>query len=282
MSFKVALCKQLNKLFPLPAHPFNLQNQGQKTYGQWQYEKGQDTIAFFLDQVSIETMFKDKIVLDIGCGAAGKSLYYASQGANKVYGLDIVERYREEALALAREKGLEDKFIFVRGDASKAPFKDDYFDTIIMNDAMEHVDNPLQVLDECNRVLKPKGRLYVNFPPYYHPYGAHLSDAMGFPWVHLFFDDGTLIKVYKDLVSPLPDGQQRIDFRISKTPDGKEYFSYINKMTVSRFKKFLRQTGFHIMYYKEIPLRPVFKPLVSIPLVKEMFVKMVVCILEKP
>ena len=45
MSFKVALCKQLNS-FPLPAHPFNLQNQGQKTYGQWQYEKGQDTIAF--------------------------------------------------------------------------------------------------------------------------------------------------------------------------------------------------------------------------------------------
>ena len=36
----VKLLKALNKLFPLPVHPFNLQNDGVTTYAKWQYEKG--------------------------------------------------------------------------------------------------------------------------------------------------------------------------------------------------------------------------------------------------
>ena len=37
------LCMTVNKLFKLPVHPFNLNNEGKKTYAQWQYEKGIDT-----------------------------------------------------------------------------------------------------------------------------------------------------------------------------------------------------------------------------------------------
>ena len=60
-----------------------------------------------------------------------------------------------------------------------------------MNDAMEHVDEPEKVLDECYRILKKDGKVYLNFPPYNHPYGAHLSDAIGMPWVHVFFSRKT-------------------------------------------------------------------------------------------
>lgn len=277
----VKLCKTLNKLFPLPVHPFNLQNEGKKTYAQWQFDKGWDTIKFYLDKVTEEQMFKDKVVLDIGCGAAGKTLFYASNGVRFIYGIDIVERYEAEANLLAQEKGLSDRFKFILGDAASLPFEDNYIDVIIMNDAMEHVDNPLEVLNECHRVLKPGGRLYLNFPPYYHPFGAHLSDAIGFPWVHLFFSEDTLIKVYKSLVAPLPDGDERISFRISRDEKGREYFSYINRMTIKRFKKILGKTDFKVHYYKEVPLRNMLKPLANIPILKECFVKMVVSILEK-
>lgn len=117
--------------------------------------------------------------------------------------------------------------------------------------------------------------------PYYHPFGAHLSDAIGFPWVHLFFSEETLIKVYKDLVKDLPDGQKRIDFRIAKDENGKEYFAYINGMTIRRFNKILRDTYFNISYYREVPLRNFLIPFAKIPILKEGFVKMVVAILEK-
>jgi len=187
MGIMVKLCIMKNKLFKLPVHPFNLSNQGKKTYAEWQYEKGIDTIKFYLKCSTTDEMFKDKEVLDIGCGAGGKTIFYASQGVKNITGVEILEKYRDEAVQLAKKYNMSDKFSFVCADASKTPFNDETFDTIIMNDAMEHVDEPEKVLDECYRILKNDGKLYLNFPPYNHPYGAHLSDAMGMPWVHVFF-----------------------------------------------------------------------------------------------
>lgn len=275
------LCRKLNRIFPPPVHPFNLNNSGIKTYSEWQFEKGLDTIKFYLNRTTTEEMFKEKTVLDIGCGAGGKTVYYASLGVKKIYGLEILEKYREEACMIAEEKGCGGRFEFICGDAAKLCFEDDHFDTIIMNDAMEHVNNPRLVLDECYRVLRPGGRLYLNFPPYYHPFGAHLTDVMGIPWVHCLFSEKTLINVYKDMVNGLPDEKQRIEFKISLNPQGEEYFSYINRISIRSFNKMLKQTMFNISYYYEEPLRSLVRLPARIPLLKEFVVRMVVCILEK-
>ena len=275
------LCMTVNKLFKLPVHPFNLNNEGKKTYSQWQYEKGIDTIKFYLKHNTVDEMFKDKVVLDIGCGAGGKTIYYASKGVKEITGIEILEKYRNEAENLAMNYNLQDKFKFVQGDASNMPFEEETFDTIIMNDAMEHVDQPEMVLRECYRVLKKNGKLYLNFPPYNHPYGAHLSDAIGIPWVHVFFSEKTLINTYKELVKNLPDGAERIDFRISKNQDGREYFSYINKMSIKRANNILQNSDFELEYYSEEPLRSFFKYPARIPFLKEYLVKMVVCVLRK-
>lgn len=282
MNIKEKTCKLLNRIFPLPEHPLNLQNKGVMTLNRWQYQKGRETIKYYLERYTTDDMFKDKVVLDIGCGPGGKAIYYTSLGAAMVYGVDILPQYEAEANQLAKEKGLSQRFRFIVGDASHLDFENNFFDTIIMNDAMEHVSDPLGVLKECKRALKPGGKLYINFPPFYHPYGAHLSDAMGFPWVHVFFDEKTLIAVYKDRVRMLPDGESRIKLRISKDTSGNEYFSYINKMTISKFQILLPDTTFKVDYYREVPLRKVFTFASRIPHLKEGFVKMVVCVLEKP
>lgn len=281
MSLGVSLLKTVNRLFPLPQHPFNLQNDGVKTYAEWQFEKGRDTVAFYLQYTDLSEMFEGKNVLDIGCGAAGKTLFYASCGVEHITGMDIVPYYREEAETLAQKLGLADRFTFVLGDAAATDFEEHSFDTIIMNDAMEHVDEPEKVLSECLRILKPGGRLYINFPPYDHPYGAHLSDVIGIPWVHRFFTEKTLISGYKELVSSLPDGQSRIDFRISKRENGEEYFSYINHMSIRRFRGILKKLKLSPVYLREVPLRSFLRPLAKFALTKEAFVKMVVCVIEK-
>lgn len=272
---------KVNSLFSLPVHPFNLRNSGVQSYVQWQFGKGENTIAFYLKQFSADEMFRGKTVLDIGCGAGGKTVYYSTLGVKKIVGLEILEKYRTEAEAFAAEKGQADKFDFVCGDAANTGFPDSMFDTIIMNDAMEHVDKPLDVLNECCRILKKGGRLFLNFPPYHHPFGAHLSDAIGIPWVHVFFSDKTLIQGYRELVKDLPDGQDRIAFRISQKPDGTEYFSYINKMTIKRFQDLCSQTNFKLLYYKEEPLRGFLKLPARLPGAKEFLVKMAVAVLEK-
>lgn len=278
MSLKMLL--GINKLFKLPQHPFNMQQNGEKTYAQWQFEKGIDTIKFYLEHTNEKEMFQGKNVLDIGCGAGGKSLYYLSKGAETVTGVDVVEKYKAESEQLRDKLGLKG-FEFVYADASAMPFENASFDTVIMNDAMEHVSKPVEVLNEVYRVLKPGGKLYINFPPYNHPFGAHLSDVIGIPWVHLFFNDKTLIKGYKELVKDLPDGDDRVGFRIGINDKGEEYFSYINKMSSKRFGKILNKTDFICDYYKEVPLRGFLTPLSKIKLFNDCFTKMVVCVLSK-
>ena len=276
----VGLLIFLNKFFKLPKHPFNMQSSGEKSYALWQFEKGADTISFYLNCADTNTMFRDKAVLDIGCGAAGKSLYYLTLGAKSVCGIDLVSKYEAEAYALQEALGLSG-FSFYTADAADTGFDDNSFDTVIMNDAMEHVDKPELVLKEIYRILKHGGRLYVNFPPYNHPYGAHLSDAIGIPWVHKLFSDKTLIEAYKRLVCDMSDGGERIDFRIGLDENGNEYFSYINKMNIRRFKKLIQGAEFKVKYYHEEPLRRIFKPFVKLGIAKDYFAKMVVCVLEK-
>lgn len=281
MNLATKILLALNKLFRLPVHPFNLQNEGKQSYAMWQYERGEQTIAFYRERYSIEEMFGGKVVLDIGCGAGGKTMYYAAQGVEKIVGMDIVAHYKEESEALARELGCADKFEFVHGDAAEMPFADNTFDTIVMNDAMEHVSKPDLVLAEVKRVLKPGGRLYVNFPPINHPFGAHLSDLIGIPWVHLFFREKTLIAAYKHLCKTVPDGDERIAFRISRNEKGEEYFSYINHMSIRWFHRLQKSVGLKTVYYREVPLRKFLTPLAKLPIIKGCFVKMVVCVLEK-
>jgi SAM-dependent methyltransferase len=275
------MIKFTNKIFPKVVHPFNLQNQGKETYAKWQYRKGEDTIRFFLEARTAEEMFRGKQVLDMGCGAAGKSLYYCSLGAEKVTGVEIVAHYEQEANALAAELGFADRFQFVCASAFELPFPDSSFDTIIMNDFMEHVSDPARTLKEALRLIRPAGAIYINFPPYYHPTGAHLSDVINMPWVHLFFTENMLVKAYKELVKGLPDEKERLELRISRDENGREYFGYINKMTLKRFKGILAQLGIRPAYYREVPLRSWMAPLAKIPGIKEMFVKMGVCIIQK-
>lgn len=265
----------------MQVHPFNLNNDGIKTYAEWQYDKGIDTIELYLKTTNTKEMFHNKKVLDIGCGAGGKTVYYASQGVSEIVGLEILQKYEKEALQLAAGKGFSDVFTFTSQDAAKTNFDDDTFDTIIMNDAMEHVDEPDKVLAECYRILKKGGKLYLNFPPYNHPYGAHLSDAIAMPWVHVFFSDQTMIEAYKELVKDLPDGKDRVTFRIDKTKTGKEYFSYINHMSIKRYNNILKASSFKVNYYNEEPLRNIVKTMAKLPIIKEFFVKMVVSVLEK-
>lgn len=281
MSFSVSVLKTLNKLFPQVEHPFNLQADGKQTYAKWQFQWGKKTVDCFAPKFTPEDIFSGKTVLDMGCGASGKSLYYISIGAEKVVGVDVVEHYQAEAESFAQELGYSDRFTFLLGDALNLDLADNTFDVVIMNDFVEHIYDPERALQEALRVLKPGGRIYVNFPPYFHPTGAHLSDVIGIPWVHMLFTEKTLIGAYKDLVKGLPDEADRLNLRFGIGSDGKEHITYINKMTIKRFHKILNKLNIQPHWYQELPLRSYFALFAKIPGLKEMFVRMCVCVIEK-
>ena len=149
-----------------------------------------------------------------------------------------------------------------------------------MNDFMEHVDNPAAALREAMRLVRPSGRIFINFPPYYHPTGAHLSDAINIPWVQLFYSDSALIKAYKELIRGVPDEAERLALRFYTDENGVEKIGYINKMTLKKFKGILRDLAITPQYYREVPLRRYFALFAKLPVLKELFVKMAICVIE--
>ncbi len=279
--FGAWMIKKLTPFFPKPEHPFNLNNEGVMTYADWQFSQAERTLRFYMPAYTPQDMFEDKVVLDLGCGEAGKTVYYASLGAKPVGGVECFPDYEDRANAFAAKKGLADRFHFQLGDATDLPFQEGTFDTVIMNDFIEHVSRPEEALREALRVLKEDGAIYANFPPYYHPYGAHLSDAIGIPWIHKIFSEDSMIRAYTDLVKDLPDGGSRIRFRFSYDENGKAYISYINKMTIKRFEGILDDLHIVPTTYELSPLRPWLSKLAGTALFRESLNSMVTCVIRK-
>jgi 2-polyprenyl-6-hydroxyphenyl methylase/3-demethylubiquinone-9 3-methyltransferase len=95
--------------------------------------------------------------LDVGCGAGFLSNRLAAEGFS-VTGLDL----SEESLKVARKHDSTQKAQYVSGDAYKLPFADQSFDVVTAMDFLEHVDNPLQSIQEISRVLKPGGLFFFH------------------------------------------------------------------------------------------------------------------------
>lgn len=279
MSVKSLL--RLNRRFAPVSHPFNEEAAGGKTYGEWEFERGGAALSCYAPKFQPEDILFGKDVLDVGCGEGGKSLYFLSLGAKSVTGIDIVPEYEEKSCALAEKLGLSDGFEYVCGDATNLPLGNGCFDVVMMNDFFEHVANPGKAISEAMRVLRPHGRLYINFPPYYHPYGAHLSDAISIPWVHMLYGEKTLISAYEALTADKPDRDRRLSLKIKSGPDGEKHLGYINKMTLRKASEIISESGLKPVYKHFIPLRKWLYPASRLPLVREMLVKMAVYVFEK-
>jgi ubiquinone/menaquinone biosynthesis C-methylase UbiE len=94
-------------------------------------------------------------VLDIGTGTGLIPIHMFLKNSHlEICGIDISEGMIKKAYENLRAYGLESKITFLVGDAKRLPFKDNYFDLITCNHLLHHLESPVPLLNEIERVAK--------------------------------------------------------------------------------------------------------------------------------
>jgi len=111
-----------------------------------------------LEQTKYEVMYLENIkgkLLDVGCGS-GEFINYMNRSSWETIGID----FDEKAVSAARSKGLNVKL----GNLNEQKFPNNNFDAITIAHVIEHIYDPVVLLKECFRILKPGGKLIIATP----------------------------------------------------------------------------------------------------------------------
>ena len=113
-------------------------------------------------------------ILDVGCSEGVLEILLARKGFN-VTGVDI----NAETLAFARDllarepEEVRSRVRFVHGDLAQARLLDDRFDTLVMGELLEHLEDPQTLLNRSLDLIRPDGRVIITTPFGYHPDEDH-------------------------------------------------------------------------------------------------------------
>lgn len=111
-------------------------------------------------------------VLDVGAGSCPYRQYFSHC------------EYRSQDLEVLQDHQLRDRHgyggIDYRSDAAEIPVPDNSFDAILCTEVLEHVPEPIKVVREMSRILRPGGTLILTAPlgsgihqAPYHFYGGY-------------------------------------------------------------------------------------------------------------
>jgi SAM-dependent methyltransferase len=99
--------------------------------------------------------YRDRAILEVGCGAAVDLARFARGGA-RVTGIDVTAAAIELARTNFAQQGLEGEFRVADGE--HLPFGDGTFDLVYAHGVVQYTPDPQRLVDECRRVLKRGGQ----------------------------------------------------------------------------------------------------------------------------
>ena len=217
-------------------------------------------------------VFKNKSVLDFGCGHGALCVDIAQSNVKNIMGIDL----EDELLKFANDnlKKNYQSFTGVIKFEKKDILKDNIqqkYDYIVSKDTFEHTLNLPKVLDKMYELLNFGGKAYIGFGPLYNFYnGDHGRTKMYLPWFHLLFPEKIIINRYnKNHLNKIEHIQ---DLGLSK-------------YSLKNYEDFFKNSKFKITYYKtnqsDHPVSKVFNFLSNLKIFKEYCTYNIYCILEK-
>ncbi len=111
----------------------------------------------------------DKVVLDMACGEGYGSRLLAQWGARRVVGVDISAEAIDQAQRLFASDSVE--FRREAADTIDSALTPCTFDLIVSLETIEHVPDPVALLESFKRLLKPGGVMVISCPNdwWYYP-----------------------------------------------------------------------------------------------------------------
>ena len=99
---------------------------------------------------------------DLGCGPGQLVIELARRSPGlHVTGIDLSDEMIARGQDNARRAGVADRVSFRRGNAQRIPFPDASLDLVVSTLSLHHWSDPVAVLDEIARVLRPGGSFLV-------------------------------------------------------------------------------------------------------------------------
>lgn len=123
-------------------------------------------------------------ILDAGCGLGVPTMELAQRfgGSCQFTGIDPWEAAHKRA-EWKKEVYHLDNVNLILGSANEIPFEDKHFDMVISNLGINNFDDPKTAFQECFRVLKKGGKLYLttnlvgHYREFYDVYESVLKEA---------------------------------------------------------------------------------------------------------
>ena len=178
-------------------------------------------------------------VADVGSGDGIIDLALATRGLpSRLVGFDVTPTDVDELRRAAQAAGVEGvpaNLSFAESGVDSIPAADESFDAVVTWSVFEHVSEPLAMLKEIRRILRPGGFLFLQlWPFYYSDHGGHLWLTHGGGFPHLLSPNDEIIASL--------EGKTGTDAR---RPADDEYLS-LNRLTLNELAGLMGEAGLSV------------------------------------
>lgn len=209
------------------------------------YEEAAGEVVAWLETAGLPLAGRE--VADIGCGDGIIDLgIFQRGGPTRLIGFDVnpvdtdhlLRRAQEEGVARTLPAGLE----FHVSEQRRIPADDGAFDVVVTWSAFEHVAEPISVLREARRLLRPDGALFLQLWPFYSSEkGSHLWDWFPEGFHHLTQHEDEI----RERMVNSSDADDRSRYMFHE-------FRHLNRITVDELQRALLSAGLTVRKFELI------------------------------
>jgi ubiquinone/menaquinone biosynthesis C-methylase UbiE len=188
----------------------------------------------------------DRKIADIGCGEGSMALGLCHKvNPESLVGFDTVATSTEDLLARSRELGiasaLPDELTFRQTHPTQISAGDSEFGFVYSWSAFEHIDQPVLVLREIRRILRPTGHFFLQLWPFYlSASGSHLGQWFDQEFHHLYASDHeTAAQVLASDDQP----REWAEYMVSE-------FERLNRLTIEELQRSVLAAGFDVIRFE--------------------------------